>query len=310
MDLDSRLLRYFVAVAEELSFSRAAARLHISQPPLSYAIRQLEEGLGARLFVRSSRHVELTAAGRALYNEAIFLLRREVELRSLIARIDAGLQGQLKIGFVGSMLYRGLPQVLRDCKQQYPDVDHALQELNSAEQIELVVRGGLDIGFIHANPVPDTVFCEPLVEEPFAACLHRNHPLASQPEIALAELAQDDFIFFSRAFSPVYYETLLAMCLDAGFLPKVRYESRHWLSVASLVSQEMGVSLVPACLARSGIADIRFLPFTHVQRSVTSLIWSNSPSSRIKENHISLIRQAYAGQATGKPGAAPSPSKR
>jgi DNA-binding transcriptional LysR family regulator len=291
MDLDSRLLRYFVAVAEELSFSRAAARLHISQPPLSYAIRQLEEGLGARLFVRSSRHVELTAAGRALYNEAIFLLRRDVELRSLIARIDAGLQGQLKIGFVGSMLYRGLPQVLRDCKQQYPDVDHALQELNSAEQIELVVRGGL-------------------VEEPFAACLHRNHPLASQPEIALAELAQDDFIFFSRAFSPVYYETLLAMCLDAGFLPKVRYESRHWLSVASLVSQEMGVSLVPACLARSGIADIRFLPFTHVQRSVTSLIWSNSPSSRIKENHISLIRQAYAGQATGKPGAAPSPSKR
>ncbi|WP_209021179.1 LysR family transcriptional regulator [Allopusillimonas ginsengisoli] len=297
MDIDSRLLRYFVAVAEELSFSRAAIRLHISQPPLSYAIKQLEEALNAQLLLRNSRQVTLTPAGRALYKEAVFLLRRSADLHGLISRIDAGLQGQIKIGFVGSMLYRGLPDVLKQCQASYPAVEHALLELNSAEQIELVARGGIDIGFIHANPVPDDVQCAELSVEPFSLCVPRAHRLAGKQRVKLAELADEDFIFFSRAFSPVYYETLLAMCLDAGFLPKVKYESRHWLSVTSLVSQNMGVSLVPACLSRSGMSGIRFLSFRHRQKSVTSLIWSATPSSRIKDNHVALIRKAYARQA-------------
>lgn len=297
LDLDARLLRYFVAVAEELNFSRAAARLHVSQPPLSYAIKQLEEGLGARLFIRSSRKVALTPAGQALYREALFLLRVDADLRVLIKRIDAGLQGQLKIGFVGSMLYRGLAAVLGQCKRHYPDVDHALFELNSAEQIELISRGGLDIGFIHANPVPDGIASVTLVTEPFALCVPAGHALAGQAHVALGQFAQDDFIFFSRAFSPVYYENLLAMCADAGFTPAVKYEARHWLSVVSLVSQNMGVSLVPACLAHSGISGARFLPFDHAKRSITQLIWSPAAHSRVQENHIALIRQAFAASA-------------
>ncbi|WP_343738913.1 LysR family transcriptional regulator, partial [Achromobacter sp.] len=107
MDLEPRLLRYFIAVAEERHFSRAAARLHISQPPLSYAIRQLEENIGARLLARTSRHVELTDAGQALYHEALILLRQAEEVRTLVRQVDAGLRGRLRIGFVGSMLYRG-----------------------------------------------------------------------------------------------------------------------------------------------------------------------------------------------------------
>ncbi|HWL30045.1 MAG TPA: LysR family transcriptional regulator [Burkholderiaceae bacterium] len=293
MDLDVRILRYFVAVAEELSFSRAAKRLHLSQPPLSYAIKQLEERLQAKLFLRSSRHVALTPAGRALYKEAQFLLRRHTDVCNLVSRIDAGLQGQIKIGFVGSMLYRNLPTVLKQCKEKYPEVEHILLELNSAEQIELVERGGIDIGFIHANPVPDTVSREDLIDEPFSICLPASHRLADETRLDLAELADEDFIFFSRSFSPIYYETLFAMCLDAGFLPGVKYEARHWLSVASLVAQDMGVSIVPQCLARSGLSNLRFLPFEHKQRSVASLIWSNTLGSRTKDNHLELIRQAY-----------------
>src|SRR5690606_37493507 len=160
--------RYFVAVAEELSFSRAAARLHISQPPLSYAIKQLENALAVQLLSRSSRQVTLTPAGTALYNEALFLLQRNADVAALVQRIDAGSRGQIKIGFVGSMLYRGLPDMLRSCKARYPDVEHVLLELNSTEQIDLIKRGGLDIGFIHENPVAAEIASIDLLVEPFS----------------------------------------------------------------------------------------------------------------------------------------------
>ncbi len=186
MELDSRLLKYFVAVAEELSFSRAAQRLHISQPPLSYAIKQLEETLGTVLLTRSSRHVALTPAGSALYREALFLLQRNADVIKLIQRIDSGLHGQIKIGFVGSMLYRGLPDMLKRCKASYPDVEHVLLELNSAEQIELIERGGLDIGFIHANPVSARIAGIDLLAEPFSICLPTTHPLASKRSLVAA----------------------------------------------------------------------------------------------------------------------------
>ena len=293
MDIDTRLLRYFAAVAEELSFSRAAERLHISQPPLSYAIKQLEENLGAPLLVRTSRHVQLTPAGHALHKEARFLLQRNADVRQLVQRIQAGLQGQIRIGFVGSMLYRGLPTLLQQCKQRYPQVERALQELNSAEQIDLVANGGLDIGLIHANPVPDHVHAETLLSEPLVLCLPAGHALAGKKKAPLKALSQDDFIFFSRSFSPTYYETLLALCLDAGFMPKIHYEARHWLSVASLVSQNLGVSIVPRSLANCGLTGLSFVDFAHAQRSSTQLIWSAKASSQIVENHLLLIRQWF-----------------
>lgn len=149
------------------------------------------------------------------------------------------------------MLYRNLPTVLKHCKNQYPGIEQALLEMNSPEQIELVERGGIDIGFIHANPVPETVTAQALIVEPLSICLPTSHCLADRSAINLIDLENDEFIFFSRAFSPVYYETLLAMCLHAGFLPNVRHEARHWLSVVSLVSKEMGVSIVPRCLSES-----------------------------------------------------------
>ncbi|WZB62163.1 LysR family transcriptional regulator [Achromobacter xylosoxidans] len=157
MDLEPRLLRYFIAVAEERHFVGAAARLHISQPPLSYAIRQLEQGVGARLLERTSRQVALTEAGKVLYREAQALLRQAEDVRVLVRRVDAGLRGRLRIGFVGSMLYRGLPALLAAMRAELPEVEHVLAELNSHDQIEAVHRGELDLGFIHANPLPEGV---------------------------------------------------------------------------------------------------------------------------------------------------------
>jgi DNA-binding transcriptional LysR family regulator len=287
MDLDPRLLRYFIAVAEERHFSRAATRLH------SYAICQLEDNVGARLLTRTSRHVELTDAGQVLYREALTLLRQAEEVRTLVQRVDAGLRGRLRIGFVGSMLYRGLPALLNAMRAELPDVEHVLTELNSHDQIEAVRRGEQDLGFIHANPVPPGVLARDLMAEPFVVCLPQAHPLAGRESLRLAELAADDFVFFARAASPSYYETVLSMCVSAGFMPVIRHEVRHWLSVASLVSQGLGVSIVPACLSRSGLAGTRFIAFEHAARSVSQMIWPEAARSPLQEKAVEMAARQF-----------------
>ncbi|MCD0505685.1 LysR family transcriptional regulator [Bordetella petrii] len=294
MDLEPRLLRYFIAVAEERHFSRAAERLHISQPPLSYAIRQLETTLGARLLQRTSRHVELTEAGQVLYREAQALLRQAEAIGTLVQRVDAGLRGRLRIGFVGSMLYRGLPDLLASLRASLPDVEHVLTELNSHDQIEAVRRGELDLGFIHANPAPDEVQTLDLVAEPFVVCVPDTHPLARQRRVRLDALAQEDFILFARVASPSYHETVLSLCVAAGFHPAIRHEVRHWLSVAALVSRGLGVSIVPACLARSGLAGTRFIAFEHQARSVSQAIWARQADSPLLQRAVELVRQQFS----------------
>ena len=297
MDLDPRLLRYFIAVAEERHFNRAAQRLHISQPPVSYAIQQLESTLGVKLLQRTSRSVTLTEAGRVFYREAQTLLRLADDVGTLVWRVDAGLTGRLKIGFVGSMLYRGLAQLLSRLRETLPDVEHVLLELNSNEQIEAVRRGELDLGFIHANPVPDDIEAIDLVSEPFRVCIPQSHPRARQASIRLKDLAAEEFVLFSRSASPIYFETVLSMCAAAGFTPRIHHEVRHWLTVASLVSQGLGVSIVPACLAHSGLQGAAFLDFRHRTRSVTQLIQSRDRAGALHRSTASVIRDHF-GVAT------------
>lgn len=291
--IDTRLLRYFMAVADELSFSRAAQRLHLSQPPLSYAIKQLEENLGVQLLRRSSRKVELTAAGAALHRETRFLLERNRELRTLVTRIDAGLKGRIKMGFVGSMMYRGLSDVMADCRVRYPDVEVAITEMNSAELMDMVSHGGLDIGFVHSNPLPAELASASLLSEPFVLCVPASHPAAGESQADLATLAGDKFVFFARNASPSYYQLLLAICQEAGLIPEIAYEVRHWLSVVSMVSQGMGVAIVPACMATCGLPNTAFLPFSHSPRSETLCIWRRNDTSQILRNFRALVLKHY-----------------
>ncbi|AUL48240.1 LysR family transcriptional regulator [Bordetella trematum] len=297
--MELRLLRYFIAVAEERHFSRAAQRLHISQPPLSYAIRQLEDQLGVRLLERSSRHVALTPAGQVLYGQALALLRQAEEVGLLVQRVDAGLQGRCRIGFVGSMLYRGLPDVLAALRAAMPGVEQVLQELNSNDQIEALRRGELDLGFVHANPLPPEVRGLDLMAEPFVVCLPQSHPMAGRRKVDLRELAKEDFIFFAREASPSYYETVLSLCVGAGFYPAVRHEVRHWLSVCALVSQGLGVSIVPACMIRSRLAGTRFLNFDHEARSRSQLIWPAQQATPLAARTLEIVRRHFASLGIG-----------
>lgn len=258
--MELRHLRYFTVLAEELHFGRAARRLSISQPPLSVAIRQLEESVGAQLFDRNSKAVRLTAAGGTLQASASALLRDADEALLEARHVAQGSAGRLRIGFVGAMLYRGLPQALTRFQTAHPAVRVTLAELNSGEQMAELLHDRLDVGFVHTRRVPAELECRLLISEPFVACLPAGHALAKKRKIPLASLRGESFVLFSRSASPDYHERILSICADAGFLPEVRQEVRHWLAVVSLVSQGMGVALVPHAMRHCALPGAVFLP--------------------------------------------------
>lgn len=262
--MEFRHLRCFIALADELHFGRAARRLAMTQPPLSLNIRQLEADVGARLFERDSKGVRLTAAGMAFRPQAHALLARAEAARALARDVGAGATGLLRMGFVGSMLFRGLPDRLHRLQAAQPRLELVLHEMNSQEQIEALVNDEIDLGFIHTDRVPAPLCTRQVDAERFVACLPHLHRLAHERTLRLAQLADDPFVLFARSASPDYYARIIDMCHHAGFHPRVRHEVRHWLSVVTVVALGMGVAVVPAPLQRSGITGAVFVPLSGV----------------------------------------------
>lgn len=288
--MELRHLRYFAALADELHFGRAAARLAISQPPLSVAIRQLESSVGARLFERNSKAVRLTPAGQALRASARRLLRQAEEAALEARDVAAGSAGRLRIGFVGAMLYRGLPQALRAFQARHPAVRILLAELNSAEQITELLHDRLDLGFMHTARLPQDLHARLLLTEPFVACLPEAHALAKRRAVLPADLRDEAFVLFARAVSPDYHDRILSICTQAGFLPEVRHEVRHWLAVVSLVAQGLGVALVPQALQRSALQGAVFRPLKGVTaQSEAWGVWRPGPLNMLAEELLDAM---------------------
>ena len=289
--MELRHLRYFTVLAEELHFGRAAQRLSISQPPLSVAIRQLEASVGARLFERNSKEVRLTAAGLALQASARRLLAQAEEAALEARNVASGLAGRLRVGFVGAMLYRGLPQALRDFQARHPAVVVTLSELNSGEQVSELMHDRLDIGFLHTARLPADLESRLLLSEPFVCCLPAGHPLASRRKVPLAALKDEALVMFARNSSPDYHERILSICADAGFRPELRHEARHWLAVVSLVSQGLGVALVPEAMRRSALQGAVFRPLDRVTaRSESYGVWRRKSVNVLAE----LLLKSFA----------------
>jgi len=258
--MEFRHLRCFLVLSQELHFGRAAQRLSMTQPPLSLNIQQLEASVGARLFERNSRGVALTAAGGAFLPRAQALLEQAAMAAREAHDVGQGLAGQLHIGFAGTVLYRGLPQVLRGFASAYPQLRLVLRELSSSEQLVELVHDRLDLGFVHTTRVP-AGFSQILVSsQAFVACLPASHALAQQPVLSLEQLQGEPFAMVMRAVSPDYHDRILAACAQAGFEPALHYELRHWLSVVSVIAQGLGVALVPAALQQAGLPGVVFLP--------------------------------------------------
>lgn len=260
--MEFRHLRYFLVLAEELHFGRAARRLSMSQPPLSLNIQQLEASVGTRLFTRNSKQVALTAAGKAFVPAARSLLDQAAQAAALAKDVGQGMAGSLNIGFAGTMLYSGLPEILARFQAQHPLLRVMLKELSSSEQLIELAHERLDLGFVHTTRVPPGLSQILVASQAFVCCLPAGHALAGEASLPLALLQGEPFAVVSRTVSPDYHDRILQTCLDAGFYPEIRYELQHWLSVVALVSRGMGVALVPAALQQSAMPGSVFVPFS------------------------------------------------
>lgn len=276
--MELRHLRCFLAVADELHFGRAAQRLAVSQPPLTVAIQQLEAEVGAPLFLRNSRGVRLTAAGTALLPRARVLLAGAASAMSEAREAAEGHAGRLVVGFAGTMLYRGLPQMLRRFREEHPRIRLSLREMNSSEQVIELQHERLDAGFVHTSRVPAGMDQILVSSQTFMACVPQDHLLAGAASVVPAQLAGEPLALVARAVSPDYHERILAVCSAAGFDPDPAHELRHWLSVVSVVSQGLAVALVPAALRQSGMAGVRFVPLTNNEAGLpwyeTRCLWT------------------------------------
>jgi DNA-binding transcriptional LysR family regulator len=297
--MEMRHLRYFVVLAEELHFGRAAQRLHISQPPLSFNIKQLESSLGVQLLERNSHGVKLTPAGEVFRQSAQRVLAEAANAGRQARDVAAGVTSRVRIGFVGSMMFRALPELLQSFQAQQPQVQVELSELNSAEQIEALARGRIDLGFVHSARVSADQRRSLFMSEPFVLCLPAAHPAAALELLDFAVLTHQPLVMFSRGASPDYHERVLGLCAQLGLQPAVRHEVRHWLSVVALVSKGLGVALVPRAMADSGVRGVVFrpLPPTAV-RSEVHMVWNERQMPAVLPALIAHFSAAAAEQAS------------
>jgi DNA-binding transcriptional LysR family regulator len=286
-------LRYFIAVAEQLHFGRAAATLHISQPPLSRAIRALEECLGMALFVRNRRKVELTPAGARLLEEARRTLgqleRTVLELRGMAS----GERGRLRIGFVSLADYGVLPRLLKSYKAARPGVQLALREMLSPEQSLALAAGELDFGLL-LPPVSEAEGLEHLVvqRERFVAALPARHRLAAaRGPLAMSELAGESFVMVPREIAPGLYDIVSGLAARAGFSLNVAQEAIQMQTVVSLVSSGLGAAVVPGSVANLGRRGVvyRRLSDRHPMLELW-LAWRRGATGAAAEEFITQAR--------------------
>ncbi|WP_049621187.1 LysR family transcriptional regulator [Frateuria defendens] len=265
MDIELRHLRYFLAVADELHFGRAAERLGMSQPPLSQQIRQLEQLVGARLFTRSNRRVALTEAGEAFLEETRAILARVERAIDLAQRAQRGETGELRIGFTRATPLSGyIPNAIHAFRQRLPGVQLLLEEMNSLRQIDALLERRLQVGILRGRKLPEALVSRRLFRDPLLAVMRADHPLlkgaGARRKLHTEALAREPFVLFARSAGTGIHDHVIALCNDAGFMPRVAQEAREASTIIGLVAAGMGVSILPATCSHIQVDGVRFVP--------------------------------------------------
>ena len=294
--IETRLLRQFIAVAEELNFNKAAIRLHMAQPPLSQAINRLEDKLGFSLFTRNKRGVKLTPAGDAFLNTAYSTLK-ELELGIEHARqVSQGIAGKLTVTALSIAYYESLLSTLRQFRESYPKVQLIIKEMPSSSQARAIVSGEADIAFMRKLPISaQNVESRLLLDEEIVIALPADHPKAKEGRIDLRDFAGEDFVFTPQALGIGYHSQLIALCEAAGFYPRVAQEAAQIQTLIGLVACGFGVALVPESIAGSIMRDkVLFRRINPVTASPNPAIglymsWNTDNQSPLMDSFISML---------------------
>ncbi len=248
-EIELRHLRYFLAVAETLHFSKAAERLGMAQPPLSQQIKRLEQLVGHRLFDRSTRGVKLTLAGQLLAKRARGTIDKMHDDLAQVRRLGRGEEGTLTVGFSGSVMFTNLPAAIESYRRRYPKVELRLHELDTSAQIAGLLEGRLDLAFLRDGDPTEGILMSTLRKEPYVAVLPEAHPLARKPALKVSDLRHQPFILFARRMGPLAFDRTMACCEKSGFRPNIVQDAPQWPTLVRLVAAGLGVSLAPACVA-------------------------------------------------------------
>jgi DNA-binding transcriptional LysR family regulator len=292
--MELRKLRYFVTLAEELHFGRAAQRLHMTQPPLSMAIQSLEEELGVKLFTRSPRRVALTHAGATFLEHTRTVLARADDAIESARAADRGEVGRVKVGFMSATAYTLLPGVLRDFAAKFPAVKLELTELAMPEQRQQLRTGGIDVGFLRPPVDEADLSFETLLREPLVVALPRGHPLTRLSRISARRLASESFVMFQRQPGLVLHDLVLRFCLQVGgFTPRAVQAATQSHAVVGLVSAAIGVALVPASTEGTRMRGVEFRPLQEKSPDVlTAVAWRRDDASPVLAAFRRTARQA------------------
>lgn len=296
-----RHLRYFVAVAEEGHFGRAAERVGIAQPPLTQQIQKLEKLLGERLLERRPR-VRLTAAGEALLEGSRNVLAQVERTVFLTKRAAAGASGSLTVGFPASALTAIVPEAVRRYRERYPDVELKLVEMSTSFQIRALSDGTLDLGFLRQTAAELTQLkCELSFSEPFAVVVPSGHALHGRSSVTLSELSKELFVLFPQQVAPGLYRQLMDLFQRAGFAPRIAQEAQEWLTIVGLVDAGLGLSIVPASFRRLRWGDVHYVDLAGPELATTVSIFGPAQAQRPTAQQFievtrAIVRETYEDQ--------------
>lgn len=295
--IELRHLRSYVAVAEERHFRRAAERLHMSQPPLSQQIKTLEEALGVELLIRNRRGVEVTVAGEAFLEQARVVLAAMDQAVGVARRADQGELGQLSIGFVGSAMYGRVPDVLRRFRTGHLGVHLTLRELGTAAQVDALVHGDIDVGFLRPPVSAEGVEIEHFADEPVVVVLPQDHHLVGMPSLTLVHLRRERFVQLSAAAAPGQHEAIHRALAAEGAAPLVVQEAEEMQTVVGLVASGLGVSLVPASVRALDRHDVVYRDIVGpAPRVELAFAYRKRDTSPVVASFLDSVRAARDGR--------------
>lgn len=288
--LEFRHFRYFLAVAKELHFRKAAERLYISQPGLSRQIKQMEANLDVKLFDRNNRKVALTKAGHYLKKELEINFKRLDDILSQAKLLNDGIDGNLKIGYIGSAMQKLIPEFLLKFRDTNANTLVNLTELDNNSQIQALLHEEIDIGFVRLERVPEALEMHSVLEETFSLVLPKEHPIDASNFTKLSQFKEEHFILFDASYGESYYEKVMQIFDDSGFYPAILHSTVNASSIYRLVENNFGISIVPTSLQGGYNLDVKFIELNTIrQRTTLKIVWNRKSTNPLVESFLNVV---------------------